>query len=360
MSEILFILGAGASKEAGAPLMSDFLEKADELYRKGQVDEFSQDFKNVFEAISNLQVIHSKAELDLDNIESVFAAFEMGKLINRLPGIESNEIDGLLLSIKRLILKVLEKTIKIHFYNGCIQPNKSYNSLAKLVNNLNEEGRRNRCSIITFNYDLALDYSLHFNCHPADYCLTENTKQGYTQLMKLHGSLNWVRCSKCNKIIPWEIGQFFKRFHYSHLQEEQAITLDLPSKLPSSDIKCCGENVTPLPVIIPPTWNKTTYHQNISEVWKRAAKELSDAENIFVSGYSLTESDAFFRYLFALGSEVKTRIKRFWVFDPDEPVEQGIVRKRFKGLIGPGIINKFSFENKTFSDLIGEISNIKF
>ena len=69
MSEIVFILGAGASKEAGAPLMSDFLEKADELYRKGQVDEFSQDFKNVFEAISNLQTVHSKAELDLDNIE---------------------------------------------------------------------------------------------------------------------------------------------------------------------------------------------------------------------------------------------------------------------------------------------------
>ena len=55
--------------------MSDFLEKADELYRKGQVDEFSQDFKNVFEAISNLQTVHSKAELDLDNIESVFADF---------------------------------------------------------------------------------------------------------------------------------------------------------------------------------------------------------------------------------------------------------------------------------------------
>ncbi|MBE3114055.1 MAG: hypothetical protein IMZ59_00880 [Actinobacteria bacterium] len=84
---------------------------------------------------------------------------------------------------------------------------------------------------------------------------------------------------------------------------------------------------------------------------------MSDAENIFVSGYSLTESDAFFRYLFALGSEVKTRIKRFWVFDPDE---QDIVKKRFEKLIGTGIRNKFRFEKKTFSDLLGEVGNIKF
>ena len=34
----VFIFGAGASKKAGAPLMSDFLDRASDLYRLGVGD----------------------------------------------------------------------------------------------------------------------------------------------------------------------------------------------------------------------------------------------------------------------------------------------------------------------------------
>lgn len=347
MSEIVFIVGAGASREAGGPLMADFLDTADELRKVDKELQFRSDFDRVFDAISALQFVHSKSELDLDNIESVFAAFEMGRLINRLPGTPGKDIASLLAAIRRLISKTLEKTITFPVRDGQIHPNPSYDSFARLINSLNNAVRQNRCSIITLNYDLALDYALHFHKHPADYCFSKVTRPGFKiPVMKLHGSLNWARCSKCGEIVPWDIDAFLQKFPVPFLEKSEFVSLDLPFRLSSSGLKHCGEDVEPDPVIVPPTWNKTGYHRGLSKVWSRAAWELSDAENIFVSGYSLTESDVFFRYLFALGSVGKTRIKRFWVFDPDEET----VRPRFEKLIGSAIKGRFRFRDMKFSE----------
>jgi hypothetical protein len=37
-------------------------------------------------------------------------------------------------------------------------------------------------------------------------------------------------------------------------------------------------------------------------VWRTAAQHLSEAEHIFIIGYSLPETDQFFRYLYGLGT----------------------------------------------------------
>jgi len=86
MAETVFILGAGASKEAGAPLMREFLDVAEDLLWANEVHPYGEDFERVFNAISDLQRVYSKANLDIINIENVFAAFEMGQLIKKLPG----------------------------------------------------------------------------------------------------------------------------------------------------------------------------------------------------------------------------------------------------------------------------------
>jgi hypothetical protein len=347
MSEIVFILGAGASKEAGAPVMADFLDKADELRREGNLGDYKEDFDCVFNAISALQVVHSKADLDLDNIESVFAAFEMGKLINRLGEMKGDTIDKLLFSIKRLIYITLEKTTLFPVKNTQVYPNDSYDKFVKLLLKLGSDGKLNRTSIITFNYDLSLDYALYFNRIPAYYGINEEQKPGYMQLLKLHGSLNWVRCPKCEEIIPWNLEDYFKKFSWN-----RALLIDIPSVMlcVASHLEhfdnehCKGEKIIPEPVIVFPTWNKIEHQHGIAKVWSRAALELSNAENIFISGYSLPESDLFFRYLFALGSVGPNKIKRFWVFDPDKEN----VEPRFRKLIGPGTTARFRFEQKNF------------
>ena len=81
MSDVVFILGAGASKQAGAPLMANFLDVAHNLWKLGKVKDAEESFKKVFEARAALQSVHSKSSLDIDNIESVFTAFEMANTL---------------------------------------------------------------------------------------------------------------------------------------------------------------------------------------------------------------------------------------------------------------------------------------
>lgn len=357
MSEIVFILGAGASNKSGAPLVKDFLIAAEELNRSENLGEFKSDFDKVNTAISELQSVHSKSKLNISNIESIFATFEMGRLIKKLPGFKVQDIDPLIESLKRLIFKTLEMKIKFNYRGGKIRPDESYNSLVRNIININnKESGTNSCSIITFNYDLALDYAFHFNNLSLDYCLSDAQNPKSIPVMKLHGSLNWVKCEKCGRVVPWYLKDFFDKYHYRYLSKDQEVIIDLPSKLSQEGFEHCGEKIeNNTPLIVPPTWNKTFYHNDLSIIWARAAKELSDAENIFVSGYSLTPNDSFFRYLFAIGSVGKTLVKRFWVFDPDE---SGEVKNRFNNLIGQAIKDKFLFEKKTFQDLLGEVSNL--
>ncbi|WP_233079735.1 hypothetical protein, partial [Rheinheimera soli] len=111
MSDVVFILGAGASVDAGAPVMGDFLERAQRLLVTRKVEDKREHFERVFLAISKLQVVHSKAQLDLNNIESIFTAFELAKIIGHLPGFDSSrKISALIESFKEVIVATLEQT----------------------------------------------------------------------------------------------------------------------------------------------------------------------------------------------------------------------------------------------------------
>jgi len=203
-----------------------------------------------------------------------------------------------------------------------------------------EEGKD--YSIITFNYDLGLDYSLQYNNISSEYGLNDITLANgrFITYLKLHGSLNWGRCtgSGCKKIIPH---RELRRKVY-----EGYSTIPIISKLKT--LKCeCGEPLEEDPFIVPPTWNKTAFHEQIEPVWKRAALELKDAENIFVLGYSFPETDMFFRYLFALGVDMKTILRGFYVYNPDPEV-----KGRFENLLGSGIEQRFHPGHVTFEEFV--------
>lgn len=107
MSNVVFILGAGASKQCGAPLMANFLDVASRLYQTGVTGDKKEDFERVFHAIGALQAVHSKAQLDLTNIESVFSALEIANVLEKLPNTESSDIPSIISSLKKLIVKTL-------------------------------------------------------------------------------------------------------------------------------------------------------------------------------------------------------------------------------------------------------------
>jgi len=164
------------------------------------------------------------------------------------------------------------------------------------------------------------------------------------KLLKLHGSLNWGKCPSCSKVTAVPFSQGSVMAYARKLGGSGSITLPAAQELVNAtcDIEGCGTHLSGEPIIVPPTWNKTEGHAQLANVWKQAATELGEAENIFCIGYSLPESDLFCRYLFALGTVGKAHLRRFWVFDPDL---ERVVEKRYGRLIGKGIERRFKFFN---------------
>jgi NAD-dependent SIR2 family protein deacetylase len=356
MSKVVFTLGAGASADAGAPLMANFLDVADEIQDKAEAEIDKESFALVAKARSALQSVHSKALIDLDNIESLFAAFEMAQLFGRKFGsLNEADVENLGRAIRRLIVQTLEHQIQFPVAGSGQQqrrvlPPPPYGRFMDLLHKRLDMHKR-LFSIITFNYDLALDYALHFAGESVDYCLDPAQSTGLP-LMKLHGSMNWGRCAKedCGKIVPWTLRDYFQRRSYVHLYDVEKVRLDLARHLGGH--LHCNHPVQDDPFIVPPTWNKTQHYHEIWPVWQRAAQHLSEAEVIVVFGYSLPETDQFFRYLYALGTVGDTILKCFIVVDPD-PSDQ--VMERFQSLLGPGVKNRFIPIKKTFADALDEV-----
>lgn len=98
--------------------------------------------------------------------------------------------------------------------------------------------------------------------------------QGNIPILKIHGSLNWLYCPKCDEV---DIT----------IREKGA------RELVEADFYCCDKNCTSKyePLLITPTMYKSYENRIIKETWNCAEKELEDAENIVFIGYSLKEED---------------------------------------------------------------------
>lgn len=350
MANAVFILGAGASKQGGAPLMADFLDQAEALWRTNMVSEKAEFFKTVFFSIGRMQVVHSKAQLDLGNIESVFNALVMARILRKFPGDESFSPEDAEIALRQVIATTLEKTLQFPVLKGRIVAPKPYESFANLIAYLRNDANPNRSvAVLTFNYDMAADYALYRSNLGPDYCLTEERRNGIP-LLKLHGSMNWGVCTQCQTVVPWHLSEFFQKFRHQFLDDIEKAPFDIWSAFDS--FTHCNHRVEPLPFLVPPTWNKTDHHEAIGAVWQRAAKELTDAEDVFIIGYSLPATDAFFRMLYAIGVVGDLPLKRIWVYNPDQT---GEVQERFRRLIGHGAENRFRYIPMSFADAITHI-----
>lgn len=341
--------------------MGTFLDRARDLLVTGAVTDSEDDFKRVFGALVELRDVFFKSGLDLDNIESVFGAFEIARIIGKLGRYSTEQIDDLVKSIRVLIVRTLDESIKYYHSRNDSTPHLSgsYARLAGLIKAINlKSGDHATCSLLTFNYDMAIDYALMCAQIPYNYCLEPSTIKDAAKLLKLHGSLNWSRCAGCEKINGVESGGLAKAVRTSQEQSVQPTAREEVCSFPVSaatmiaQSKCveCAAALPKNPIIVPPTWNKSDGHNALKAVWKQAATELGQAENIICIGYSLPESDLFFRYLFALGTVGEAHIRRFWVFDPD-PMR--VVEERYRRLIGKGIESRFRF----FHDEDGKFSS---
>ena len=319
----VFILGAGASKPAGLPVMSDFLERARHIQRNMQGQPGIESFTRVFQAIDGkARSIHSKILLEnRENIETWFGLIDMGLMIGKFGKQTREEIEHL----REDFITMISKTIEL---SGKFSPNAPPSPYGEFAQVLQDNTFSSlEFSFITFNYDVLLEFSLAGAGIKYDYCLNDSDNQQKSfQFIKLHGSVNWGICQGCDEIIPVDP----KITSISTGKDPYRI---LQAGAILSTKNHCGKPLNPIPFLVPPTWNKANINQNkVLTLWEKAANALSQAEKIIVIGYSMPETDIFFKYLIALGLDSDNHIHRFYLIDPDPGVGQ-----RFQKLMGPAL-----------------------
>lgn len=363
MAETVFILGAGASSEAGAPVMNNFMQTARNLAKSGEIA--PGDLNIVSRGIEELQKAQSNAKLNLKNLEDVFGAFEMAKLIGRLGSMNPEEVSQLTDALVELITQTLGHSLRFPIDPDeehparMVKPSPPYAAFAKFIysRNLRYDGTGVRpFSIITFNYDPCIDDALTYNNLPYDYCLGSKFEKAELNLLKLHGSLNWVCCPQCNnKVTYWKVEEQIAKTHYSvdELEDRGSKTVKLMQFLAGHRNFVCGHSGNSKPFIVPPTYSKGNAHSEIASVWAAAASELREAENVFVIGFSLPETDHFFQHFYALGATGNLSLNRFWVYDINP-----MVAGRFKEILGQNALDAFDFHEMSFSKALTHLDSV--
>lgn len=321
----VYIIGAGASVDVGAPLLKDFLVSAKMLYYKGTIQDKRESFKLVFDWINTLRGASYYIDIDLDNIEHVFSLAEMHSQVG------GNDGKVLCDALVDVITLTLDNSIEISARESHIEFSNSYSALAQKLkknNGIRASHGENASEnvFISFNYDPVLDYS--FEELGVNYFLPGESKSG-VKLLKLHGSTNWCICSMCEKgknniqsILTNNLNLVqLLDLGYRGLRNGRFPFEVFGRVVKNTACKYCQEKGVLRPFIIPPTWSKRVNNGALQAVWSQIIEELKDAYQIIVIGYSMPQTDTFFQYLLTLGLQWNSVLNRVIVVNPDRSPE---------------------------------------
>lgn len=292
------MIGAGASygehlvkvreeapgQNANPPLVNGFFDS--ELWNRVEYLTAEQDFREAFQWINTTHLRGAEVPIGQGrwrelNLEEIFTWLELRREF------ESPEsTDGAKLRIIRnQLVGYICRIISL-----CTQ-NANGEHSRYLASILDQDD-----SIITFNWDLLLDDPLLVDHHQYENFL-DTLRDGGDEFvfhvtsgmyLKLHGSLNWFRCTNSRCRSAAEIS-----FHRA-TQE----CLDRAIGIHRQDESCtrCGSAM--LPLLIPPLLRKPiTEDSIIRSIWGLARQKLQTAVNVVVIGFSAAPTDFYAAWL---------------------------------------------------------------
>jgi NAD-dependent SIR2 family protein deacetylase len=328
----VFILGAGFSRDAGAPLIHDFLDVSREFFDdpNSGLDEWERSqFRAVFEFKKQIAQAREKVRIDLDNIEQLFGMVEMS---HRLGSISADTRDATVYLIaKTLQLAATQRNrgwirfgLNREFpassipFAQFVEPEAGgdrvygvdmYRHFALLLAGKYDDPRKAEArsnTVITFNYDLVLDSALRAVGVPPLYGLSDSKAEepetpddstSGVPVLKLHGSTNWAICDECKKVKVLE-----------------GKVTESPAAFRTGRCHSCQRGKMRL-LLVPPSWDKSEHSKPMRPVWRKAVDALKTATRICVIGYSMPETDAFFKFLLTLGLAENHHLYRFILVD---------------------------------------------
>lgn len=310
----VFILGAGSSRHAGAPLLGDFIDRARELLDRHELSADDEPrFTRVLEYRTRHDIAEKQANLDLNNLEHLFGLVDVHRRLDA-DAWEVHE-DLTFLILRTLEATILEKEKRVGVIFATEQGNKQRDSRSFVSEHFVDivarrwdqpETIENRDSIISLNYDLLMEQAMARRQITPNYSITQRSgdslnhpnEKAKLKLLKLHGSANWAICSDKNcqrvKIYPAD--------------EPLAFTTE------SEECPTCGKALKPF--IVPPTWSKGELRLPLLSVWSDAYGELLQARRWILIGMSIPQTDQFLHFLFGLALQNNLQLDRILVINP--------------------------------------------
>jgi hypothetical protein len=191
-------------------------------------------------------------------------------------------------------------------------------------------------SIISFNWDTIADFTLEYTDAPQfgsylDLMAQQPKIRDFVDrgtLLKLHGSLNWLRCSNAAC-----------RLH------DDFVLAVRKGKLQGSLFQKCPECGAALgePFIIPPTSRKMIRRgSRIHRLWMLAREQLGYCSRIVFIGYSFPATDFYSEWLFRQLYFVEADRPEIVVVNPDIMDDKSVVAARYERLFRGCVLHKFA------------------
>lgn len=329
----LYIIGAGCSKNYSqsnsnikgleSPLNKDFFKMARRVIENTGMENDLYFMDEVSNLISTISPLYGQAKEGLDffedkelTLEDVMTLIDINDKLfapfaspqNKL--IESRELR----IIKELLVRTLDYAL-IGF------PCAKHSNLAKKMSSGD--------IVLSFNYDILLDIALFNLGKITDYgyrmnfskvrldgqWFTPKETQSEITLLKLHGSLNWIRCGFCGALL---------------LHQYRKHTL-----IGAEEFRCprcsSGENYAKR-VIVPPAQSKDYGDRDIAFLWVLADRMLREFSRIICIGYSFPVSDFDMISLMRRFRARQTQVPEVIFVSPDK-----VAKKSLEKLLGKNV-----------------------
>ena len=337
----VYVLGAGATRalNSGAPLMGQLLEQALEFSldpREGTIAAPSA------RAVKDFLVdVYNMSDHIIPPFEDVLSLVDHC-IEGNTPLSHKYSVDQLRQLRKKLIYimgQVLEVKL-LQYTNGSL--------VRAFLNSLSQQD-----SIISMNYDLIIENGVLNRGGVVDYHIPTQGNQrlftdngaAKTSIYKLHGSLNWLYCPVCQVLL-------------SSNWRKQALEALV------HDVNCnkCGTQLEP--ILITPSFLKNYNNSFIAEIWRKAQKQLQQADEIFFVGYSMPDADIGLRMYFTRAVYANKLIHqgkrcRIHVIDKS-PSDRSDVRTRYERIFGEVEYYKDGFDGYIESPLGAGMREISF
>jgi len=302
--KVVYITGAGFSAPLGIPLQAQLLPEIVQSKRFQAVPLLSEFLGAVFGSTVDA------------SLEDIFTLLDQAVAQRRYcRGYDHEGLARIRNTLRQEILFLIqEKLSKATEEQWLLYRNFGAHLLNKRVDaGLNADP----FSIITVNWDCALDDALYWNIHEAkavgridvDYCcytspLTNSSPHMPSvlqkaaglynvRIMKLHGSANWLLCPNCDRLFTGVGDRDLGPLDYLSIRPCVECQMAQPSKLGSH------EQSPPMlePFMVTPTFLKAFDNTHIQMIWHNAYLDLSQASSVVFLGYSLPEADYHVRNL---------------------------------------------------------------